>query len=60
MPPVDLGDVMRAATVGVVELGNDAFPAGTNVLGFGGLSEYYEGIVGVNVFYMAGDCNGLP
>jgi NADPH-dependent curcumin reductase CurA len=60
MPPVALGDVMRAATVGVVEVSNNAaFPVGTQVYGFGGVAEYYIGIVGATVFYKAGDL-GLP
>ena len=60
MPCVELGDVMRAATVGVVEASeNPDWKVGTHVMGFGGVCEYYEGIPGVNVFYPAGDC-GLP
>lgn len=51
---------MRAATVGVVEVSNNAaFPVGTHVFGFGGLADYYVGIVGVTVFYKAGEMS-LP
>lgn len=52
MPKVELGEVMRAGTVGVVEASkNSAFPVGTHVYGFGGCCDYYVGIVGVNVMY---------
>ena len=61
MPCVELGDVMRAATVGVIEASDNAeWPVGRHVLGFGGLCDLYEGIPGVNVFYAAGECGGLP
>jgi NADPH-dependent curcumin reductase CurA len=33
---------------------------GTHVYGFGGLQEFFIGIPGVNVFYKAGENNGLP
>lgn len=60
MPPVALGEVMRAATIGIVEKSNaSAFPVGACVLGFGGVAEYYVGIPGANVFYQAGT-DGLP
>lgn len=60
MDPVALNDVMRAATVGVVEASNNSdWPVGSHVLGFGGLADYYEGIPGVNVMYPAG-IEGLP
>jgi hypothetical protein len=37
MAPVELNDVMRAATVGVVEASNDpSYPVGSHVLAFGG------------------------
>jgi NADPH-dependent curcumin reductase CurA len=50
MPPVALGEVMRAATVGVVVNSNDAaFAAGQHVVGFGGLSQHYVGVSGQNV-----------
>ena len=50
MPAVALGDVMRAATVGVVITSNDpAFAVGQHVVGFGGLTEHYVGIAGQNV-----------
>jgi len=44
MPCVELGDVMRAATVGVIEKSDNAdWPVGKHVLGFGGVCELYEG-----------------
>ena len=50
MPPVDIGDIMRAATVGVVVSSNDAaFAVGQHVVGFGGLTEHYVGVSGQNV-----------
>jgi hypothetical protein len=50
MPPVDIGDIMRAATVGVVVSSNDAaFAVGQHAVGFGGLAEHYVGISGQNV-----------
>jgi len=52
MDCVELGDVMRAVTVGVVEESKDAnFPVGCHVVGFGGCCDYYVGIPGVNVLY---------
>jgi len=61
MDPVALDDVMRAATVGVVEESNSAdWPVGTHVMGFGGVCDYFVGIPGVNVFYKAGENAGLP
>jgi NADPH-dependent curcumin reductase CurA len=60
MPCVELGDVMRAATVGVVEASDlPEWPVGSHVVGFGGVCDYFEGIPGVNVFYRAGE-TGLP
>ena len=60
MPCVELGDVMRAATIGIVEASNNAaWPVGMHVLGFGGVCDFYVGIPGVNVFYPAGECAGL-
>lgn len=60
MDPVAVNDVMRAVTVGVVEESRHAeWPAGTHVLGFGGVAEYYVGLPGVNVLYKAGQ-TGLP
>jgi len=59
MPKVEIGEVMRAATVGVVEASNhDDYPVGTKVVGFGGVGDYYVGIPGVNVLYK-GDQYGL-
>jgi hypothetical protein len=50
MPPVALGEVMRAVTVGVVMSSNDpAFAVGQHVVGFGGLAEHYVGVAGQNV-----------
>ena len=49
MPPVALGDVMRAASVGVVVASNDpAFAVGQHVVGFGGVAEHYIGVAGQN------------
>ena len=60
MPNVELNDVMRAPTIGVVEESNDLnYPVGTYVYGFGGCQEFYAGIPGVNVLYKAGENNGL-
>jgi hypothetical protein len=61
MDPVNLGDVMRAATVGVIEESKSAdFPVGAHVVGFGGCCDYYAGIPGVNVMYKAGELGDLP
>ncbi len=50
MPPVGLGEIMRAVTVGIVEVSNnDAFPVGCHVVGFGGVAEYYIGIPGLKM-----------
>jgi len=55
MPQVPLDDVMRAITVGEVTVsGVEAYPVGSLVVGFGGVADYYVGIPGVNVLYMAG------
>lgn len=60
MAPVNLGDIMRAATVGIVEASSlEDFPVGCHVVGFGGCCEYFIGIPNVNVFYKAGQ-TGLP
>ncbi|WCN11418.1 zinc-binding dehydrogenase [Marinomonas mediterranea] len=41
IPPVKLGDVMRASGVGdIVESKNEQFPVGTRVMGLMGLTEY--------------------
>ncbi|MBR7887708.1 NADP-dependent oxidoreductase [Marinomonas sp. A79] len=41
IPPVELGDVMRASGIGeVVESNNAQFPVGTRVMGLLGLTEY--------------------
>jgi NADPH-dependent curcumin reductase CurA len=41
IPPVKLGDVMRASGIGeVVESKNEKFPVGTRVMGLMGLTEY--------------------
>ena len=61
MDCVKLGDVMRAATVGVVEESASAdYPVGCHVVGFGGCCDYYVGTPGVNVMYKAGELGGLP
>jgi len=45
MDPVVIGDVMRAATVGIiVESKNEEWPVGKRVFGFGGICDYYVGI----------------
>ncbi|RBP80047.1 NADP-dependent oxidoreductase [Marinomonas rhizomae] len=41
IPPVNLGDTMRASGIGeVVESNNEKFPVGTRVMGLMGLTEY--------------------
>jgi NADPH-dependent curcumin reductase len=60
MDPVPLGDIMRAATVGVVvESKNEAFPVGKKVFGFGGICDYYVGIPGVTLVEMCA-CESDP
>jgi len=60
MPCVPLGDIMRCATLAVVEGSSDpAYPVGAHFVCFGGLCEYFVGIPGENVLYRAGDL-GLP
>ena len=50
MDPVVIGDVMRAATVGIiVESKNEEWPVGKRVFGFGGICDYYIGIPGSNL-----------
>jgi len=50
MDAVQIGDVMRAVTVGVItDSKHDDWPVGTRVVGFGGICDYYLGIPGVNV-----------
>ena len=61
MPNVELNDVMRAPTIGIIEESSDLnYPVGTHIYGFGGCQEYFVGIPGVNVLYKAGENNGLP
>lgn len=61
MPCVELNDIMRAVTIGVIEESNNPeWPVGKHVVGFGGCCEYFEGIPGVNVLYEAGGYEGLP
>jgi NADPH-dependent curcumin reductase CurA len=62
MDKIELGDIIRAATVGVItESSNEEqWPVGTHVVGFGGLCDYYLGIVGKNVMYVAGKNQDLP
>lgn len=44
MPKVELGEVMRAATVAeVVESKNPQFSVGTTVVAFGGMCDYFVG-----------------
>jgi len=60
MHKVEIGEVMRACTVGVVEVSLDSnYPVGSHIVGFGGCCDYYIGIAGQNVFYIAG-IEGLP
>jgi NADPH-dependent curcumin reductase CurA len=55
MPKVELGEVMRAGTIGVVEASNDpSFEVGSHVFGFGGCADYYVGTNGQNVLYPVG------
>lgn len=51
MPCVEVGDVMRAVTVGVVVETRcaDEYPVGSYVAGMGGVAEYYAGTPGVTV-----------
>lgn len=50
MDPVNIGEVMRAATNGIiVESKHPDWPVGKMVHGFGGISEYYIGIPGVTM-----------
>lgn len=50
MDAVQIGEVMRAATVGVItDSKHDDWPVGTRVVGFGGICDYYLGIPGMNV-----------
>lgn len=63
MPKVELDDVMRAATVGVVEVSHNLdYPVGMKVVGFGGVQDYYVGIPGATVLYEAKDTppDGVP
>jgi len=48
--PVVIGDVMRAATVGIIaESKNEEWPVGKRVFGFGGICIFYFGIPGGNL-----------
>lgn len=50
MDPVNIGEVMRAATVGtIVESKNEEWPVGKKVFGFGGICDYYLGIPGITM-----------
>jgi len=61
MPKVEIGEIMRAGTIGVVEASNDpAVPVGTHVYGFGGCADYYVGTNGQNVMYPIGADEPLP
>jgi len=45
MDPVEIGDIMRAATVGVIVVSkHPEWQVGTHVMGFGGLCDYFVGI----------------
>lgn len=60
MDPVALGDIMRAATVGIiVESKHEEWPVGMWVSGFGGISDYYVGIPGVTLSGPC-ECNTNP
>jgi NADPH-dependent curcumin reductase CurA len=55
MPKVELGEVMRAGTIGIIEASNDpTFAVGSHVYGFGGCADYYVGTNGQNVLYPVG------
>lgn len=61
MPKVELGEVMRAATVAeVVESKNPQFSVGTTVVAFGGMCDYFVGFPGGNVLYPTGKYGKLP
>ena len=62
MDNIAIGDIIRAATVGVIvkSSNTEQWPVGTHVMGFGGICDYYLGIVGKNVFYVAGQQSNLP
>ena len=50
MDGVELGDIMRAITVGIItESRNIDWPVGTKVVGFGGICDYYVGIPEVTI-----------
>ena len=58
MPCVQLGEVMRAVTLGVVtESKNPDWKVGTHVVGMGGICDYYVGIPGVNVLNAVDDAS---
>lgn len=61
MPPVELGEVMRSATIAVVEESDDpvSYPVGDYFVCFGGCCEYFVGIPGVNVLYKADGVGGI-
>lgn len=57
MPKVELGEVMRAATIGEVVSHNTDYPdypVGTKLVCFGGMCDYFVGIPGANIMYKAG------
>jgi len=62
MDPIALGDIIRAATVGIIVESShvEQWPVGTHVVGTGGLCDYYVGIPGKNILHLAGQNPGLP
>lgn len=51
MDPVNIGEIMRSATVGIViESKNEDWPVGKKVFGFGGICDYYVGLPGITLF----------
>lgn len=60
-PKVELGEVMRAATIAVVEESkNPKFAKGATVVCFGGMCDYFVGLPGANVLFPTGDYGKLP
>jgi len=61
MPCVELGDIMRSASIAVVEESDDpvSYAVGDHYVCFGGCCEYFVGIPGANVLYKADGVAGL-
>ena len=60
MPPVLLGDVMRAISIAIVEESDDpSYPVGSHHVCMGGVQSYFIGIPGQNILHPAGQ-SGLP